>query len=89
MDRRAVSLECTCTVVEAEADEGGYFLPGHHLIKVPPVYHHHDIQGPRGKFDIFGPTSSHIYPTGQNEVPLEPQRPNEDFGVSHTQIKHS
>ena len=38
---------------------------------------------------IFGPTSSHIYPTGQNEVPLEPQRPNEDFGVSHTQIKHS
>ena len=32
---------------------------------------------------IFGPTSSHIYPTGQNEVPLEPQRPHEDFGVSH------
>ena len=38
---------------------------------------------------IFGPTSSHIYPTGQNEVPLEPQRPNEDFGVSHAEINHS
>ena len=38
---------------------------------------------------IFGPTSSHINPTGQNEVPVEPQRPHEDFGVSHAQIKHS
>ena len=38
---------------------------------------------------IFGPASSHMYPTGQNEVPLEPQRPHEDFGVSHAQIKHS
>ena len=38
---------------------------------------------------IFGPTSSHMYPTGQNEVPLEPQRPHKDFGVSHAQIKHS
>ena len=39
--------------------------------------------------NIFGTTSSHIYPTGQNEVPLEPQRPHEDFGVSHAQIKQS
>ena len=38
--------------------------------------------------NIFGPTETHIYPTGQNKVQLEPQRPNEDFGISYAQIKH-
>ena len=53
------------------------------------AYHTYRVPAVNLTLYIFGPTSSHIYPTGQNEVPLEPQRPNEDFGVSHTQIKHS
>ena len=38
---------------------------------------------------IFGPTGSHIYRTGQNEIPLEPHSAHEDFDISHAQIGHS
>ena len=38
---------------------------------------------------ILGPSGSHIYCTGQNEISLEPPCAHEDFDISHAQIGHS
>ena len=39
--------------------------------------------------NIFGPTGSQIYRTGQNEISLEPQSAHKDFDISHAQIGKS
>ena len=48
------------------------------------AYHTYRVPAVNLTLYIFGPTSSHIYPTGQNEVPVEPQRPNEDAQINHS-----
>ena len=39
--------------------------------------------------NIFGPTGSQIYRTGENEIPLEPQSAHENVGISHAQMGQS